>query len=486
VAAAFVVSRLCFAAAGVRFDASAAHPSNLFQVQWQLLDLGLLRHDLLRSVWYLHSQPPLYNLAVGLLLHVPPGARTPVAASVFVLLGLAMALSGYGLMAGLGLPVGASVAVSVLLCADPTGVLYENWLSWSQPTAAFLSVACLLALHGWRTGRARHLFGSAALLCAALMLDSTFQWPWMVAASVLLVAGLRRAAPRGGGSARRLRVRAAAVLAPLVLVGGLYVKDAALFGTFTTSSWLGMNLANTTLAPAPPARIAALVRSGRLPPLALTRPFSALSAYPGRTYRSAIPALGRPTLDGGETNFNQGAYIAISGAYQSAALRYIEADPGSYAAEVGRSLALWTLPGSQYGYLVDSGPIAGYDRWFDRLLLTAPQPAPTLAQVLRTGRAPLRVGEVSWVEVLIGLLSVIGAPLAVLRRRRRSDRAGSAALALIWVTVAYSAAVTSLISVGENMRFHAELGVLPVVAAAAVVAECRPSLLRRGDTSRDD
>ncbi|HET7523739.1 MAG TPA: hypothetical protein VFJ79_06310, partial [Acidimicrobiales bacterium] len=65
VTTAFVVSRVAYMAAGVRFDASALHPATATQVQWQLLPLGLLRHDLGRSLWNLHSQPPLYNLFCG-------------------------------------------------------------------------------------------------------------------------------------------------------------------------------------------------------------------------------------------------------------------------------------------------------------------------------------------------------------------------------------------------------------------------------------
>ena len=35
---------------------------------WQVLDLDLLKNDLLNSIFYLHAQPPLWNLFVGILL----------------------------------------------------------------------------------------------------------------------------------------------------------------------------------------------------------------------------------------------------------------------------------------------------------------------------------------------------------------------------------------------------------------------------------
>src|SRR4051812_13435181 len=51
-----VVAELVRVGAGVR--------GSSLQVSWQLIDIDVLRHDPLRSVWYLHTQPPLHNLVV--------------------------------------------------------------------------------------------------------------------------------------------------------------------------------------------------------------------------------------------------------------------------------------------------------------------------------------------------------------------------------------------------------------------------------------
>ena len=64
----FAVSRLAAWAAGVRFDAS------ILTWYWQFLDVELLRHDLARSLWYLHAQPPLFNLFLGSVLKLAPDA----------------------------------------------------------------------------------------------------------------------------------------------------------------------------------------------------------------------------------------------------------------------------------------------------------------------------------------------------------------------------------------------------------------------------
>ena len=65
-----------------------------------------------------------------------------------------------------------------------------------------------------------------------VMLNSTYQVEWFrVAAAIVLVA-----------SRRHWRQVLAVACVLLVLILTWYVKDAVMFGTTTTSSWLGMNL----------------------------------------------------------------------------------------------------------------------------------------------------------------------------------------------------------------------------------------------------
>src|SRR5688572_16927100 len=65
VVAAFGVSRVAYAIAGVRFSTEPLESTV------QLVDLSLLEDDLWRSIWHLHTQPPLYNAFVGVLMQLP-------------------------------------------------------------------------------------------------------------------------------------------------------------------------------------------------------------------------------------------------------------------------------------------------------------------------------------------------------------------------------------------------------------------------------
>jgi ribose/xylose/arabinose/galactoside ABC-type transport system permease subunit len=83
-------------------------------------------------------------------------------------------------------------------------------------------------------------------------------------------------------------------------------------------------------------------------------------------------------------------------------------------------------------------------------------------------------------------LALFGAPV-VAWRRRRSDPALAGTLAVLWWTTAYALVTTSLVEIGENERFRAELGPVPTVVAVVVVtAAVRTAWSRRGRTGRRD
>src|SRR5262245_29773894 len=81
----FAVSRLLYAVLGVSYQVHP--PAGLAQI----LDVQLLRTRLLESIYYLHSQPPLFNLFLGALVKYFPyvlGFKI-----IYLLLGAAMTLA---------------------------------------------------------------------------------------------------------------------------------------------------------------------------------------------------------------------------------------------------------------------------------------------------------------------------------------------------------------------------------------------------------
>jgi hypothetical protein len=467
----FVVSRIGFYVAGGRFDMYSLSPSAADSVAWQVLDRHLLRSDLIGSIWYLHSQPPLFNLLCGLLLKLPTPAQRPVATAIYLALGLVLVLSAYLTMVALRVPAWLTMAVSVLIVLDPSNVLFENWMFYAYPTAAALSVGALCCVRYLQCRRNVWGIGLFGALSAVVMLDSSFQIVWiLLVGAIVLVA-----------SKRQWRSVMTVAIVPLVVVGGWYVKDALQFGTLTTSSWYGMNLARTTLSQAPPAVIDHLVRNGTLSPLAKVEPFAPVSFYIPKFTRvghtghavldarfKALPPDTNILLRYANTNFNNLVYVEISRRYLRDDLAYIRAEPTRYLATVARAGTLWFVASDDYDFVQPNrSAIEAWARPYDLAVDWQPQRDQHI-QLTSSRLIGPHAAQVSYGTVLVFLVALIGGPLAMWRRRD-GDRAGATTLAVLWTTIVYAAVATSFVEFGENERFRFELGPLPLILAAGVV-----------------
>jgi len=459
IAGVVIISRVVFALGGVGPNIkSLVGQSDLVQ----LLDVNQLQHHLVRSVWYLQSQPPLFNLFTGLLLKLPAGSIRPTVIVVSVALEIGMAASCYYLGLELRLPRALSGVLTVLVVFDPATVLYGNWYFYSYPTASVmtfgaLSIARYVRTRSWMWGVC--FFGS---LTTVVLLNSTFQWFWLVVVAGPVAVALRH---------QWRRVLAVAI-APLLLLSLWYVKNEVLFHTDTTSSWLGMNLARITTEQASPGQIRALIAAKKLSPLAATFPFLPLSAYGHKlTSHSStgIAVLDQRAKSDGVPNFNNINYVAISNQFLDNDVRYIEAEPGSYARNVVKAAELFFVPPEQYEFLEpDAGHMSWYLRTFDRFVKGQPQSTniETVTFDAYGGHVP-PLGQLSFAAILAFAVVVLAGPFVVWRRRR--DKPFAFALGFIWVSTVYVFALTTFVEFGENERFRFDLGPLPLVAAIAVV-----------------
>jgi len=114
----FLISRIGYYAAGVRFDAS---PLSWF---FQYIDPELLRTHFWQSLWYLHSQPPMFNLFLGTALNLFPGYETAVFALCYLVFGLAFTVTLFRLLRGFGVSDIVSGAATAVYVASPACVLY--------------------------------------------------------------------------------------------------------------------------------------------------------------------------------------------------------------------------------------------------------------------------------------------------------------------------------------------------------------------------
>jgi hypothetical protein len=418
---------------------------------WQYLDAALLRDRLWESLFYLHSQPPLFNLFLACVRAVAPGHTTVAFALLYAAMGLGMAVSLYALMVRLRVEPWLAALVTVLFSVSPPAVYFENYIFYEHPTAALLSVAALWLHRFLDGGRTRDGVIAFGLMAAVIFTRSLFQIVWL-ALAVAAIAALSSAATR-----RRIGVAAAV---PVALTVALGVKNLALFGTFTTSSWFGMNLISELTFAMPDDTRAALIERR------VASPFFAIETFsPVATYRPLLPELaptGIAALDdeytsGGTTNYNHLAYVAVSRRYAADALRIVRVEPWLYARGIATAASLFFRPASDFEYFRALRKHARGWQWLYHTLLYGQLSAPPVEQKETRAEAHdprVLVRRIGWF-ILFGMPLLVLHGVSRLRAAHRlGDDSGAATLAFLLLTIAYLAAVALGLNVGENQRYR--------------------------------
>jgi hypothetical protein len=141
----FVISRFVYFYLGIRFCDSS------LTWYWQFIDPQLLKNNLLQSIYYLHTQPPLFNFYLGIILKVFPKNSILAFMITFQILGLLLSITIFLLMIRLGISLKLSTTLTSFFIISPSSILYENLLFYSYPVAALLCMAALF-LHRFLTG----------------------------------------------------------------------------------------------------------------------------------------------------------------------------------------------------------------------------------------------------------------------------------------------------------------------------------------------
>jgi hypothetical protein len=422
-AGAFIGVRVVAYSLGLRFDASQA------AAFWHFIEPELLRERLLESVFYLHSQPPLFNLWLGVYLKLC-GDAMPIAFAVsFVALGVFLCVQMNALARIMGVPTWLRAIGIALFCTSPAVLLYENFLLYTYPVAALLTWSAVRFHRALESGRERDWFVCAAILAGLVLMRALYHPVWLVA-----VLGGAACALRAGN--RRLLLRPALVAA--VIVGAIVVKNQIIFGESSLSSFSGMNLSRVVLDRMDERELAAGVRSGRLSPWARTGGFVDLYQYDPLP---AVPATGVPLLDraykaDGSINFHHRAYIEISDQLARDSREVILADPGVYLRSVGQNLRQSLMPASTYA------PLAGARTQLSPLVAVY---EPLLGWIPFLG--PMGVWPV--------LLPVVLCAATLLAwRERRASAPRAALLVYLAFNIVYVIAVGALMERSENQRFR--------------------------------
>ncbi len=457
---AFIVSRLLYFIAGLRFDASTL--GNL----WPIVDPQLLKENLFQSIYYLHFQPPLFNLYIGSVLNLFPGHALLVFNISYLALGLLLGISLFLLMNRLGVSVGIATLLTILFIVSPSVVLYENLLFYTYPLAAFL-VATALFLHRFvSSSKVREGTILFALLAALVLTRNLFHIFWFVFSVVLILAFQKH-------NWKKI-VLAASI--PFVVVVFVYGKNLVLFGSPTTSTWMGMNLYEVTTQRLSENQRRSLFEQGKISELSLIPSFRALRDYQAflpKTEKENIPVLYQEFTSSGGPNFNNIAYIDIDRQYLKDSIQALLSHPEAHLKSQLRAYFAYFLSSSDNFFVEGNRQRIQYaDRLFNllfygRVLQHDETTVTRYAKLLQHEEPPLTRENIATIylpmTLNLGLFLLVGLPLLVfygLRlaikslSQRAPDLPSRLTLLFMCITVVLVTLVGNSFAAGENNRFR--------------------------------
>ncbi len=450
----YILSRLAFAASGIRFDMT------LLDLAWQNLDVVSLQNDLARSVFYQHSQPPLFNFLLGVVLKLFPESYPVVFELMFHVCGLVIFFLLFKILRHFEFGSWGALAIAAIFSISPEAILYENWLFYTWPIATLLTFATyvLLRYQATRLPRYAALFIlSIAVLC---LTRSMFHLVYL-GLCLALVLSIRT-------TSQRRRTIGMFSVCSLGVVGSVYLKNLLIFGFFGTSSWLGMNLYRVVNTDAVSSEAADTEVTS-------VRTFSSMSDYPKR-YRgvpatfSEIPALTTEHKKVGYKNLNHYGYVRISREYMAGALSAIKSDPGYYLRNVAVNwVRYYPKPGWSIKFMTEnSGAIEGYIN-----VTSLAGPRFFIERNVLGFRKPRRF-PLSSLLILLGalFLVVVNVGFHFVRFAKSGEHAEHLLiLGFMVLTILYVAIVGNLVEHGENNRFRVETDPLLYLAVMIVVRD---------------
>jgi hypothetical protein len=464
VVALFAVSRALYALLGVRFD-STTLPGYM-----QFIDPALLRDRFFESLWYFHAHPQLLNLFTGIGLKLFGDNADVYFTLAFHALGLAMALAVYILTLRLSGARAAAIVATAVLVFSPSFVLYENWLMYTFPSAALLTISALLLHQYLATRRTRWAAAFFTTLAILLLTRSIFHLAWMLLVAMLLAIVLRQW--------WRQVLLAAAV--PLLIVALWYGKNYYYFGTFGASTTAGLGLANITTLMVERDRLYPMYQDGRLSPYVVMSRYERpdLLFMMQKPVQTGIPVLDDvKKSDGHHYNYNNLQMVAVNRYYIRDGIEVIRTFPASYAIGLIISNRLFFSPTDMNAFFTTENREAALpmDRIFNPLLYGVGA-KPRFMQQPHFGFTGRNEMEVHTSAILIAQWFVLLAYGYVQARRgvvaaNPDTQPRALVLGFIVLTALYLYVVSTAIELGENYRYRFNIEPLFLVLMVTAITD---------------
>jgi hypothetical protein len=329
----YIASRLIAGLFGVHLEYDALYK------YWQYLDVETLRYNLLNGVWYDHAQPPFFNLLVGWVLKLS-GSYAPYAfALLFKLITLSNTILLYVILKRVTGHARIPLWIALFYMLSPAAIVYENELFYTGfVSLLFLICAWFIVTLADRIGW-KQAIGIFLPLFLVSMTRSFYHLVWLGVISAIVLWSCRNRAGIG-----KLVVMS---LMSLLLTAGWYIKNYMVFGQFSTSSWIGMNLSRNVFhdnETKDSSRIEAYLPFSTISTYRQFLPEGYEQKYAGLNDRDLLQEMKNDSF----MNLNHVGYIEVSKRYMNACKRHIKAHPVSYAKNVVQSAIIFFAPATRY------------------------------------------------------------------------------------------------------------------------------------------
>lgn len=443
----FAVSRIGYYLLGVRFD---ARPVLHY---FQFIDPELLKHRLFESLWYLHIQPPGWSLYAGIVLKLFPASYSAAFHVIYLVLGLGICWSVYYLMRMCGVRKWFAFTLASWFIVSPGVVLFENYLLYEYLVAFLLLSAAVALIRFARDPRSTWVILFFTALFSLALVRNFFHLVYFVAIMAALAFLFR---------AHRRQVLLSGVL-PLLLIIGLYAKNWILFGTFSGSTWMGMNMDTITAHQLTSEEARTLVSRKVISPASLLDLGSQIDSY--RPYiktpaRTGIAVLDDCVTSTGAMNFNCLAFFQVQRIYTRDGLALLRNYPVVYLRSLATAWFTYFLPSGDFPFFDLNRPrIHGIDRFWNFTFFGQFKEASNRKELRRLASQGARFSLVLYTGVflLIGLpaLFVWGIYYLVTGARRKTvERPTAILIGFLLFNIAYVTAIANLLSSFENNRYR--------------------------------
>ncbi|MCM5529384.1 hypothetical protein [Parasegetibacter sp. NRK P23] len=444
---AFCISRVFVSLAGIEME------QNALLRYWQYLDVETLRHNLLAGVWYDHTQPPFFNLLLGIVLKLSGPAAPLAFVWLLKIITLANTFLLYKLVQKQTTVAWMPLAVSLFYLLSPGTIVFEHELFYTTFITLFFLLTCNVLLRLQTNISWKNAFLFATLLLLICFTRSMYHLAWLVVLSAAVYLMLRKRA-----HSSRLLV---AGLAATILVSGWYYKNKVIFGSFSTSTWLGMNLSRNAFHD---SEITDSTNIASLPPFQPISTYSKfitkdISRFKGLNDRDLFSEYKNDTF----LNVKHAGYIEVSDLYLKSGKEHIKKKPVAFLKNVAQSAIIFFAPATRYSVTeFQARKMRHYDIVYSFNL-----------SHFAKGKQERRIAMV--VSALPKIL-LYAAVFGWLFLQWFSNRKLSPLQWFILLTIAYSFCLSSVFEHYENMRFRFETEPLFLLLLTQAILSSFPKL----------